>query len=167
MFGPAGALLSMQVDRAAGARTTRKIELADPSIRVADRFAAGIASEFGLPRPTVLDHVASDDIERVRAALGPRVVLEFKTLVWQITTDTPNPFRQDRFGVYIMARARLIRLAERKVLWENMCGVLPRDKATVHELQQNDGALLKRWLVEAADMCAKELLAKFSARDKP
>jgi len=167
MFGPVGTLVSMQQTSAAGAQTTRGIELVDPSIRVRDQFVAGITSEFGLPQPTVRDNVDSADIERLRAVLGPSVVLEFKTLVWQITTDSANPFRQDRFGVYIMARARLIRLGEQKILWENMCGVLPRDKATVHELQQNDGALLKRWLVEAADMCAKELIAKFSTRSKP
>lgn len=165
MFGPVGTLGSMQATRAAGAHTTRGIELVDPSIRVRDQFVAGITSEFGLPQPSVRDKTGSADIERLRAALGPSVVLEFRTL--EITTNSANPFRQDYFGVYIMARARLIRLEEQQILWQDLCGVLPRGKATLQELKQDDGALLKRWLVEAADICAKELIAKFSPKSRP
>lgn len=167
MFGPVGTLASMQAESAAGTETTRGIELVNPSIRVRDQFVAGMTSEFGVPQPTVRDNVNSADIERLRAALGPGVVLEFRTVYWGIGTNRANPFRQDRFQVNIMVRARLIRLGEQKILWENMHAIISRDTATVQELQQNDGALLKRRLVEAADMCAKELIAKFSARGKP
>jgi len=169
MGGPVGYLVGYSQTTAAGAQTRGMLKLVDPSIRVRDQFVAGITSEFGLPQPTMRDYIDSHDIERLRAALGPGVVLEFKTLNWEIFSETANPFAQDLFGFTYMGRARLIRLGEQKILWESMCGIVPvpRDKATVHELQQNDGALLKRWLIEAADKCAKELIAKFSARSKP
>jgi hypothetical protein len=166
-IGAVGSLASMQASGASGAQTTRGIELVNPSIRVRDQFVAGMTSEFALPQPTVHDNVNSDDIERLRAALGPGVVLDFKTVSWGIGTYRQNPFRQDLFRVNIIVRARLIRLGEQRILWENLHGILSRDAATVQQLQQNDGALLKRWLAEAADMCAKDLIAKFSARSKP
>ena len=162
-----GGVAEMQAVSEAGAQTTRGIELVNPSIRVRDKFVEGIASELGVPQPTVRNDVNLADIEHLRTAIGSGLVLEFRTVSWGIGTYRANPFRQDRFQVNINVRARLINPGEQKIIWEYVHGVFSRDTATVQQLQQNDGTLLKRWLAEASDRCATDLVAKFSARGKP
>jgi hypothetical protein len=161
LFGPIGVAATESRARAAGEATRLRDGLEDPAFVVRDRFVAGFITELGIAAPADQQTVDTDDIEELTQKLGPTgVLLDFKTIDWGIGSAW-LPFKGDiGYGVFYMGRVRVIRLEERKVLWQSLCfGGTPDDKrTTAAAFLENKGALLKQGLVEAGEGCTEALL---------
>jgi len=168
VFGPVGMVTADLQAKSTGERVRARISLDDPVFRVRDRFLAGLAADLGIAQPSAQEVFESDDIEVLRQELGSSgLVLDFRTLNWGIGA-TSNLVGANKYGVGYIGGARLIRLEESKILWKGLCMSGTRDdkKATLVTLQENDGALLKEWLAEAAEVCADSLLSQFAGKNR-
>jgi hypothetical protein len=167
LFGPIGVAATESRARAAGEATRLRVGLEDPAFVVRDRFVAGLNTELGIAAPADQQVVSTDDIDELVQKLGPAgVVLEFKTIDWGIGSAW-LPFKGDiGYGVFYMGSARVIRLEERKVLWQSLCfGGTPDDKrTTAAAFLENEGALLKQGLLAAGESCAEGLLRQITGK---
>jgi hypothetical protein len=167
LFGPIGVAATESRARAAGEATRLRVGLEDPTFVVRDRFVAGFNTELGIAAPVDQQIVFTDDIDELVQKLGPTgVLLDFKTIVWGIGS-AGLLFKGDMgYGVFYMGRVRVIRLEERKILWQSLCyGGTPDDKRTTSTaFLENDAALLKQGLVEAGEDCAEALLRQMTGK---
>jgi hypothetical protein len=89
--------------------------------------------------------------------------MDFRTRIWRIMFSPGKKHHKIEYW----GRARLVRLADPKVLWNETCkfmGDAPKDQGTEEDMVANDAALLKSTLNLAADHCVTELSAKFGSR---
>jgi len=167
LFGPIGVFATESRARAAGETTRIRVGLEDPVFVLRDRFVAGFNAELGIAHAPEQQIIGTDGIDELVQKLGSSgVVLDFKTIDWGIGSAW-LPFKGDLgYGIFYMARARVIRLDDRKVLWQSLCfGGTPDDKrTTASAFLENDAVLLKQGLVEAAESCAKGLLCQITGR---
>ena len=167
LFGPIGVAATESKARAAGEATRLRVGLEDPAFVVRDRFAAGFNTELGIAAPADQQIVSTDDIDELAQTFGPTgVLLDFKTIDWGIGSVW-LPFKGDMgYGVFYMGRVRVIRLEERKILWQSLClGGTPDDKrTTAAAFLENEAALLKQGLVEAGEGCADALLRQMTGK---
>jgi hypothetical protein len=133
--------------------------LADPAIQVRDVFLKGLAGRLdGARLIQAGEPLPDDDVQAVAARLGGGVVLDFKTTTWGLFAgwgaSTPH-----QIGYF--ATARLVRLDEKRILWHGQCRYDGADQRAHLDSFQNADAVLKEKFAEAADACAKALLAQF------
>lgn len=129
-----------------------KIE--DPAPRVKDRLVAVLHRDFGLNNVrSVPDSPESDDAETLRSRYESGVVLDVRTWNWGL----------DNYRASYQARARLIRVTDGTVLWQETCKSFVADRGkrapSMDTLLANGAELLKGKLRDAADGCAEELAA--------
>ena len=121
----------------------------DPVLQVKDRFLVSLEAELGLKQIRVVrDPREDDDLEKLKAEFGSSLILDFKTT----NCEVKEP---DQFIAY-QARSRLIHLGDSKIIWQGVCGVEPGSEIP-------KGSSVK----EAADKCAKQLLAQFIGKESP
>lgn len=135
-----------------GMSLQKEHKLEDPAPRVKERLVTVLHKDFGVTRVHSLpDSPESDDYETLRAVYKSGVVLDVRTWNWGL----------DNYRASYQARARLIRLADGAVLWQETCKafVADRDKRapSMQALLANSAELLKGKLRDAADGCAEEL----------
>jgi len=143
---------------------TRDSALADPALRVGERFLASLTSALGLQNlravPEALD---SDEPDALRSRLPGGLALDFRTLAWLVRFD---PNRLFSYFVVYSGRGRLIRLDSGQVIWQATC-VTPfpaQAEPTLDQLRANGGALLRAKSDAEADRCAAQLLDQFFGR---
>jgi hypothetical protein len=140
------------------------VALQRASSALTDQFVRKLASEGRLtnlrvePKPLPLPF--KEDVSHYRSKYMDGLVLEiyalqgagYKVLNWQ----TYN------FGM--LGKVRLIRVADNKVLWMDMCSVGGQndDSLTldIKEFEANDGARLKQLIPLSADRCSRVLTDK-------
>lgn len=166
-FGPIGLAAANMMARSSGKGIQAEIGLEDPAFRVKDHFLAGLTSEMRLTEPSVQEVFETDDAEHLKQSLKSGWLLEFRTAHWGLGA-TSNLFGPNQYEVGYMGEARLTRLEEGEPLWQGFCisGSREHKKATIAMLQENEGAILKAWLAEAAELCAKQLLSQFLGKSE-
>ena len=135
--------------------------LEDPAPHVKHRLAALLQNELGLTNVrAVSDPPKNDEVETLKQVFQTGVVLDVRTMKWGIDNNRAK----------YSGRARLVRLADSAVLWEATCDDFIADKAkpspTMEALTANDGELLKSKLGEAADLCANQLWAWATTKNR-
>jgi hypothetical protein len=135
-----------------GMSLQKDYNIEDTAPRVKDRLVAVLQRDLGVASVRSLpDSPESDDGETLRRVYKDGVVLDVRTWNWGL----------DNYRASYQARARLIRLADGAVLWQETCKafVAERDKRapSMDTLLANGAERLKRNLREAADGCAEEL----------
>jgi hypothetical protein len=130
--------------------------LEDPALRVKDIFIKGAADQLDTARLTdTPETLADDDAQTLQKKFGAGAVLDFKTESWgllaSLLVSTPHQM------IYA-ARGRLVRLSDGRVLWQGQC----RYDAYLDQFRANSTPALKEKFTDAAESCAKQLLAQFS-----
>jgi hypothetical protein len=151
------------------------IDIEDPVASVEDGFLAGLRRELGLTnierydRPLWSKHIPAVpvDPEFLREVFHDGLVLDFESTAWRlafVSRNLLNPARTT-YGLDFVVRARLIRLPEKVVLWEEYC---LRENEQAHrpldEILANGAAHLRARRDEIAASCAEELLGLFIGR---
>ncbi|MEK6374270.1 MAG: hypothetical protein AABO58_16405 [Acidobacteriota bacterium] len=164
LFGIVGGAVAGNSMQKAGQEMIAAYAVEDPAVAVRDRVAGTLASEFGL-EPAADTAPASDALPDLKGRFGDGTVLDTRTLGWQLIY---YPSDWSHHYLIYAGRARLLRLSDGKVLWENRCfRKLPDPKGsrrTVDEYRANNGELLKQKVQEAGAGCAEELIAHLTGR---
>ncbi len=161
--GLLGGFISLGLFKSAGEKMTHDYSLEDPVVVVKDRFLSSLDSDFGIKTSSAHEPLSKDSLDELKTTLGKGMVFDFKTIQWMLFYF---PTDWSHFRIAYSARSRLIRLEDSKILWQGVCefiGQDPKTSPTWEQLTENNGALLKIKLSEAADACSKELLAQFNA----
>jgi hypothetical protein len=155
--------------------TSPWIELEDPVAGVEARFLAGLQREMGLTnlqrfaRPLPSQHVpaVAVDPEVLRGVFRDGLVLDFESTAWRLAFVSRNLFNAAKttYGLDFAVRARLVRLPDKVVLWEESC-VRTNEEAhrPLDEIMAAGAALLRARRDEIAASCAEELLGLFLGR---
>jgi hypothetical protein len=164
LFGMIGGAVAGASMQRAGEEMIDTYAVPDPAIAVRERLAGALTDEFGL-RLTTDTAPAGDTAAELKAKFGDATVLDTQTIGWQLVY-----YGSDWTHHYLVyaGRGRLLRLSDRKVLWEDRCFIrLPDPKGSrrkVDDYRANNGELLKQKAQEAADACANELIAHLRGR---
>jgi hypothetical protein len=132
--------------------------LEDPTLRVKDVFIKGVANQLDVARLVQAgEPLSDDDAQSLQKKFGGGVVLDFRTESWGLLASSlvSLPY-QMIYG----ARARLLRLNDVRVLWQAQC----RYDAYLDQFKVNSTPVLKEKFAEAAESCAKQLLAQFPGK---
>jgi hypothetical protein len=159
LFGMIGGAVAGASMQKAGEELIATYAVPDPAIAVREKLAAALAEQFNLQ--STPDTAPSDMTAHLQTKFGrDAAVLDTHTANWQLIY-----YPSDWTHHYLLyaARARLVRLRDGKVLWQNYCVRQLRDpkesRRKVDDYRADDGALLKQRAQEAADGCAAELIA--------
>ena len=148
-----GSFVVMLAARDEGMGLQRDYRLEDPVVRVKDRLASKLQTDFNLTNVRVVtDPPKNDGVATLKQIFQTGIVLDVRTAKWGL----------DNARAKYSARARLIRLSDAAILWKATCE-FTADKAQpspkMDELKANDGILLKAKILDAADGCADQLFA--------
>jgi hypothetical protein len=163
MHRSASARLSAEL----GERIRVQYRLVDPVGRVRQLVLERLAVHLGKSslRSTPERFVSTDQVADLKAIFASGMVLDFGTVGWGLVAlPKAVPFTVERYEVAYLARLRLVRLGDSRMLWQVTCGAMRRkaqENWTMEQLTADQGALLKAKLTEMADECAVELLAQF------
>lgn len=168
LFGMIGGAVAAGSMQRAGEEMIATYAVPDPAVAVRERLAAALADQFNL-QATPDTAPAGDSPAVLRSKFGgDAAVLDTHTLGWQLIYYPAD--WTHHYLVYV-ARARLLRLRDGKVLWENRCFRKmpdPREsRRKVDDYRADNGALLKQKAQEAADGCAEELIAHLQGSPVP
>lgn len=150
-----------------------------PVKSVKDRFLARISQELQLTNVQVLDQphgvakigpLMAPPIELLKEEFIRGLVFDFYTGIWELDRVPellPSGTPRYRFGTYV--RARLIRLDDATILWQQFC--LPADlkpeQRALNEWLANDFALLRAEVERQVQYCADDLVARFLGKGGP
>ena len=134
--------------------------LEDPVVQVKGIFVRGLVDRLDVSRLTqVQEALAEDDIRALDQRFGGAVVLDFKTESWGLV---PGLLRTLPYQIFYVARSRLLRVSEGRVLWQGYCQYDGSDlRANLDEFTANPPAGLGEKFKEAAETCGKTLLSQF------
>lgn len=160
LFGMIGGAVAGASMQKAGEELIATYRVPDPAIVVRERLATALAEQFQL-QATPDTPPATDTTAHLQAKFGKEgAILDTRTANWQLLY---YPSDWSHHFLYYAARARLVRLRDGKVLWQNYCVRQLRDpkesRRQVDAYRADDGALLKQKAQEAAEGCAEELIA--------
>jgi hypothetical protein len=134
--------------------------LEDPATQVKNVFIKGVANQLDVARLVQAgEPLPDDDAHALQKKFGGGVVLDFRTESWGLLASSlvSLPY-QMIYG----ARARLLRLNDGRVLWQGQC----RYDATLDQFKATSTPALTKKFAEAAESCAKQLLAQFLGTPK-
>ena len=135
------------------------LHLEDPVWRVKERVVPSLVTVVDLKRARLVrEPLVDDDLDKLRAALGKGVVIDFKTIHWAVRKAQRG--NQIEYSV----RARILRLEDSKNLWQGVCEDT-RSFDSFDELMAANGMLLKMKLNQSAEACAQEILAQLPGSD--
>jgi hypothetical protein len=129
--------------------------LEDPATQVKNVFIKGVANQLDVARLVQAgEPLSDDDAQALQKKFGGGVVLDFRTESWGLLASSlvSLPY-QMIYG----ARARLLRLNDVRVLWQGQC----RYGANLDQFKATSTPALAEKFAEAAENCAKQLLAQF------
>lgn len=129
--------------------------LEDPATQVKNVFIKGVANQLDVARLIQTGvPLSDDDVQALQKKFGGGVVLDFRTESWGLLASSlvSLPY-QMIYG----ARARLLRLNDVRVLWQGQC----RYDANLDQFKATSTPALTEKFAEAAESCAKQLLAQF------
>jgi len=144
-----------------------------PVKAVKDRFLAAVSQELGLtnlktidqPRQTRVWELMAPPIEPLKSEFGGGLVFDFYSPVWTFNRTYQPPwerlFGTPRYGLVAFFRARLIRLDDSSILWQQICGSGSKQGRTLEEWAANDYALLHADIAQGERSCADKLVALF------
>lgn len=140
-------------------RFVKTYSLEDPVPRTKETFLASLPEHIDVTRAAQSQELLSNDaVENLRKKFDGGVVLDFKTESGGLISAPLSSLYQTPYAV----RARLVRLADGRVLWQGYCNRDGADsRASFDEFTANSGALLKKKLGETAETCGKELVSQF------
>jgi hypothetical protein len=155
--------------------TGQWIDIEDPVVSVEARFLAGLQREMGLTnverfdQPFPSDHVPAVAVEPevLRRVFHGGLVLDFESTAWRLAFVSRNFLSSAKttYGLDFVVRARLVRLPDGVVLWQEFCA---RTNEEAHrpldEIMANGAAHLRARRDEIAAACAEELLGLFLGR---
>ena len=165
LFGIVGSAVAANSMQTAGEQMIATLGVADPAVVVRERLAATMTTTFGL-HPTADTAPTSDALADLKSRFGASgAVLDTRTMGWQLIY---YPADWGHFYLIYGGRARLTRLSDGKVLWEDRCvRKFPEEKPNRHtadDYRANNGELLKQRTQEAASGCADEMIARLEGR---
>lgn len=147
----------------AGDDVLERYGVPDPALRLREGFLAGLGQSHAAEIRLAPDVQRDDDPRSLQKAFGDGFVLDFRTRIWRIMFSPGKKHHKIEYW----GRARLVRLGDPKVLWDETCkfmGDAPKDQGTEEDMLANDAALLKATLILAADHCVTDLSARFGGR---
>jgi hypothetical protein len=128
-----------------------RLILEDPVLRVKERVVLAMDAALELKSVRLIQEpLVGDDIDQLKAALGKGLAIDFKTIIWNL----------DHKKIWYVARSRIIRLEDSKILWQGVCDVQNHLLGSWEELMAAEAALLKKRLNEVAESCALNILAQ-------
>ena len=163
LFGIIGAGVAANSMEKAGQEMIATYGVTDPAIAVRERLAEAMTAKFGL-HATADAAPANDTIGDLKGRFASSAaVLDTRTLGWQLLY---YPADWSHYYLIYGGRARLLRLSDGKVLWEDRCiRKMPDEKPnrrTADDYRADNGALLKQKTQEAAAGCAEEMIARLA-----
>lgn len=168
MYGLIGGLVAEATIRSTGKDFVRDYSLEDPAVRLKDRLTSALAAQLDLKSIRADEAVLEDDaIDTLKRRFGNDMVLDVKTDTWML--GSASGF-STKYHIYYVGRSRVVRLDDRKVVWEGTCKVQGNEHspgATLAELRANSGELLKVKLAEAADACGQQLVPLLVGQERP
>jgi hypothetical protein len=140
----------------------RSVAYEDPVKQVRDGFVAMLRDELKMSKFVVVDTPLDDESQKT---LGERfhdgIILGFKTEEWVLTVV---PLSSD-FWVKYRARGMFYLPQERRYIWRELCGFIPKDStASLRDLAANSGEGLKHRLTDMGTRCAKQLAGEILER---
>src|SRR5215813_13383513 len=152
------------------ARPAGYLPIEAPVKAVKDRFLAAVSTELGLtnlktidqPRHTRVWALMAPLIDPLKSEFGGGLVFDFYSPVWTLNRTYQPPWERlvstPRYAFLTYVRARLIRLDDSSILWQQMCGAGAKQGRTLEEWASNNYALLHAELEPAARSCADGLV---------
>ena len=122
--------------------------LEDPVLKVKERVVLAMDAAVELKSVRLIQEpLVGDDLDQLKAALGTGLAIDFKTIIWNLDHKT----------IWYVARSRIIRLEDSKILWQGVCDVKNHLLGSWAEHMAAEAALLKKRLNEVAESCAQNL----------
>ena len=139
--------------------------LEDPATQVKNVFIKGVANQLDVARLVQTgEPLSDDDAQALQKKFGGGIVLDFKTDTWGVLS---GPMITAPYQLVYMGRSRLLRLSDGRVLWQAQCRYDGRNlEANLDQFKVNSTPVLKEKFAEAAENCAKQLLAQFLGTQK-
>ena len=149
LFGAAGAIADVSTASGTGKAAATRMSIPDPSIRLGNRFQEALKSSHSVGQ-IVLQPTPD-------AASKPKGVLFTFTTTLQGIFCHANRCERARAGYEV--RAKLYNNETSSAVWTSECKTFsPSIGYPKEKLLENDGALLKESLLNAADHCADVFL---------
>jgi hypothetical protein len=138
----------------AGKEIRAKYRLEDPAAAVKTNFLLALEKEYSGIKVRAVDRpVVADDLAAVKNAYAGPWVLDFKTIGWGSAIEGDVEFT---------LRARLIRNADSRIVWQGTCKY--ETKSGKSKLLTGDSpALLQKKFQAGVAPCANDLWAQFLA----
>ena len=125
-----------------------RLILEDPVLEVKERVVLAMDAALELKSVRLIQEpLVGDDLDQLNAALGKGLAIDFKTIIWNL----------DHKKLWYVARSRIIRLEDSKILWQGVCDVTNHLSGSWAEHMAAEAALLKKRLNEVAESCAQNL----------
>jgi hypothetical protein len=125
-----------------------RLILEDPVLEVKERVVLAMDAALELKSVRLIQEpLVGDDLDQLNAALGNGLAIDFKTIIWNL----------DHKKLWYVARSRIIRLEDSKILWQGVCDVKNHLSGSWAEHMAAEAALLKKRLNEVAESCAQNL----------
>ncbi len=147
----------------AGEEVLQKFGVPDPAFRLRERFLSGLGKDHTGGVQLSPDARADDDADSFKKAFGEGFVLDFRTRIWRLMYSAGK--KHHRYEYW--GRARLVRLADSKVVWNETCkflGDAPKTEGAAEDMLANDAALLRATMNMAVDHCVTELSQRFGVQ---
>ncbi len=150
-----------------GQNLARKFKIKDPGQMVKERFlmqvnrGAKIANFYNDRQPVTY---YDSSVEMMKKRYKSGLILKINAHWWEIWYY-PDDF--SHYQMWFQASAELVRLDDAKVLWKGDCRADQKDKKsspTLDELIADNSKVLQRWVDDATNQCADQLVQNFPER---
>ena len=109
-------------DKEAGAKFISQSQLTDPITNLETRFLNAWQKETGVKKLELPQFTADDDVGILQTKYVTGYVLDFRTLSWTILPlPWSSSFDPKAYRAVYGARARLVRLVDKTVVWQGTC----------------------------------------------
>ncbi len=150
--------LDLATRRLQGTQALADLDLRDPAPDVKDRLVTAMQAAYSIAKVHSQDVPAeSSEPAALQQKYGTGLVLDLRTLAWGL----------DRGVARYKVRARLIRLADAAVIWDEICASSSRAMFTLDELTAERGRRVVAAVNGAASNCAYELSQSLVASVEP
>lgn len=176
LFGAIGGAIEggMEASEAkeAGAKFISQSQLTDPITNLEARFLKAWQRETGVKKLELPQLTADDEVGVLQTKYVTGYVLDFRTLSWMIQPHAQSGFSSDpkTYRTVYGARSRLVRLADKTVVWQGTCEY-DKDSSLTPTLNLTQiegvdkGIAVKRALNTLAVHCADLLWRQFFGKD--
>lgn len=160
--GAIGAGATINKIESAGQEMVKNYSLQDPVLRVKEHIVDVLNTKYGLNNiHPIPEAIVEENFDLFRKQYGDGLIIDLMTINWGIGSFT---FDSSHYRTPLFVRARLVDLRDSKVLWQGSCRVMEEktdNSPNIDEITADNGALLKKMLIAAEDICAKEIIAQF------